>query len=56
MFIDELASLQLAQQFIGVAPHVSGIDFISHDFSLGIHDKGTPLCHAVRFDIYFKIP
>ena len=54
--MDKLAGLQLTQQLIGVTSHVTGIDFISHDLSLGIYDKGSPLCYAIRLDIYLKIP
>ena len=52
----ELGSLHPAEQFVRVAAHVPGDDFISHDASFGVDDETAPLGHAFRFDHHVEIP
>ena len=51
----KLAGLHPAQQFIGIAAHIAGKNFIGYDFTFGINNKAAAFRHTVRLDVYPKI-
>lgn len=50
-----MAGLHPAQQFIGIAAHIAGKNFIGYDFTFGINNKAAAFRHTVRLDVYPKI-
>ena len=55
MSVDKLTSLHLTQQLLCVSAHIAGSYLITHDLPLGIDDKGTAFCKAVRLDQHLKV-
>lgn len=43
VLMDELASLELAEELVGVAPDIAAVDFIGDDLALGVYDERSAL-------------
>ena len=53
--MDKLASLHLAQQFLGVPAHVAGSYLVAYDLTFRINNKSTTLGKTIGLDKYLKI-
>ena len=50
-----LAGLKPAEKLVGIAAHISCVDFVYYDLALRVHNEASALCKAVFLDIHLKV-
>ena len=55
MLCHKLAGLKPAEKLVGIAAHISCVDFVYYDLALRVHNEASALCKAVFLDIHLKV-